>query len=384
VSTTTTKTAPETADDLAQLRERLERREERARVHSDVRVKRIRRRAELAGEEARTRAEVAQSGEARALRVAGTRSMAVGVLLPVMVAFGAWSAAGVQAGMVAMLGLDPASPAAAAAWLVEPALLGIVAGTILIRARLQSAGGDLDERATYIETAALVTSIVLNMAGHWPTSWDGAALAAMAGHALGPLGAAASAYLIGVVQDSVAKANPWVLEDGSRAPSLRDRTPAETASRKSPEEASETPPPALVWLRVPDGAVRLPIVVHPAAAPTPQRPVGEPPRTADDQREHATSEVAVRPRPNKGHKVPAAARKSAPPKSARALSDAELVEQLATAIADAGLSREPSVAAVQKALGIGFDRAKRVMALHSRNHPGAGLAVVADTEETAA
>lgn len=217
--------------EIVELRKRLERTEAKAAVQATYRRRRadrrardrqasIRRRATLAGEMARTRAEVAQSGEARAQRITGTRTLALALLLPVMVAFGAWSAAGVQAGMVAMLGLDPDSTAAAMAWAVEPALLGIVAGVILIRAQLQSSGGDLDKRASYVEAGALSMSIVLNMAGHWPSELTGSAVAAVAGHALGPIGAAGAAYLIAVVQDGVRDADPWTLADGSRAPSL--------------------------------------------------------------------------------------------------------------------------------------------------------------------
>lgn len=232
--------------EIVELRKRLEQREAMAAVKATYRKRRadrrartrqaaIRRRATLAGEMARTRAEVDQSGEARTQRVAGTRTLALCLLLPVMIAFGAWSAAGVQAGMVAMLGLDPASPAAAMAWAVEPALLGIVAGVILIRARLQSAGGDLDERATKVEFGALAISIILNMAGHWPPELSGAAVAALAGHALGPIGAAGAAYLIAVVQDGVRDADPWTLADGTRAPSLASAPEVEEGDSEEDE-----------------------------------------------------------------------------------------------------------------------------------------------------
>ena len=239
--------------EVIELRRRLEDRETTARVHATYRRRRadrrarerqerIRRRATLAGEMARTRAEVDQSGEARAQRVTGTRTLALCLLLPVMIAFGAWSAAGVQAGMVSMLGLDPDSAAAAMAWAVEPALLGIVAGVILLRARLQSSGGDLDERATKVEFGALAISIVLNMAGHWPDALTGPAVAALAGHALGPIGAAAAAYLIAVVQDGVRDADPWTLPDGTRAPSLADSTDVVESVDQDDEEAEELAP----------------------------------------------------------------------------------------------------------------------------------------------
>lgn len=238
---------PREPGEIVELRKRLERAEAKASVQSTYRRRRadrrardrqasIRRRAALAGEMARTRAEVAQSGEARAQRITGTRTLALALLLPVMVAFGAWSAAGVQAGMVAMLGLDPESSAAAMAWAVEPALLGIVAGVILIRAQLQASGGDLDKRASYVEFGALSMSIVLNMAGHWPSELSGSAVAALAGHALGPIGAAGAAYLIAVVQDGVRDADPWTLADGSRAPSLAESAPADDDQEHEHEE----------------------------------------------------------------------------------------------------------------------------------------------------
>src|SRR5690606_30505592 len=165
--------------DTARLRDRLQRREARAQVRTEARARRLARRARqrvdqlrqqamLAAAAARTRWEVLHTGEARALRLERTRAVGLAVLLPVLFALGAWSAAGVQAGMVALLGLQPGSAAAAAAWLVEPALIAVVATVILVRARLRSAGGDLDERATRIEWAALSLSIALNCVGHWP------------------------------------------------------------------------------------------------------------------------------------------------------------------------------------------------------------------------
>jgi DNA-binding transcriptional ArsR family regulator len=240
------------AGEIAEIRQRLERQEAMATVRSAYARRRadrrarerqaaIRRRALLAGEVAAARAEVAGSGEARAEQVRTTRTLALCLLLPVMVAFGAWSTAGVQAGMVAMLGLAADSPAAAMAWAVEPALLGTVAGIIVIRARLQAAGGDLDERARTVEFGALTISVVLNMAGHWPTEFTGAAVASVAGHALGPIGAAGAAYMLAVVQDGVADADPWTLPDGTRAPSIRDSAPAVEDQEHEHEQTASAP-----------------------------------------------------------------------------------------------------------------------------------------------
>src|SRR5690554_3779352 len=89
----------------------LQRREARAQVRAEARtrrrarrarqrVDRLRQQAMLAGAAARTRYEALQTGEARALRLARTRTAALAALLPVLLAFGAWSAAGVQAGKI--------------------------------------------------------------------------------------------------------------------------------------------------------------------------------------------------------------------------------------------------------------------------------------------
>src|SRR5690554_1110743 len=258
--------------DTSDLRERLQRREARAQVRAEARARRLARRARqrigrlrqqamLAGAAARTRWEVLQTGEARALRLARTRTVALAALLPVLLAFGAWSAAGVQAGMVTLLSLEQGSAAAAAAWLVEPALIGVVATVILIRARLRSAGGDLDERATRVEWAALTLSIALNCVGHWPDDVDATAFAALVGHALGPVGAAGTAYLISVIQDGIASANPWRLSDGSPAPSLME---VEAAAAEPEQSTSEVDRPQCTWpVEPPSEASLLPIVAAP-------------------------------------------------------------------------------------------------------------------------
>lgn len=285
-----------TMTDTARLRERLQRREARAQVRAEARtrrrarrarqrVDRLRQQATLAGAAARTRYEVLQTGEARALRLARTRTAALAALLPVLCAFGAWSAAGVQAGMVALLSLQPGSAAAAAAWLVEPALIGVVATVILVRARLRSVGGDLDERATRVEWAALSLSIALNCVGHWPDRLDATAFAALIGHALGPIGAAGTAYLISVIQDGISSADPWHLDDGSPAPSLMG---VEAAEAEPEQPTSEGDRPQSTWpVEPPIGARLLPIVA--AAEPHGEGPVTSPVNLTDSAQ--ATSPV---------------------------------------------------------------------------------------------
>src|SRR5690554_3319864 len=355
--------------DIARLRERLHRRESRAQVRAEARARRRARRARqrvdhlrqqalLAGTAARTRYEVLQTGEARALRLARTRTAALAALLPVLLAFGAWSAAGVQAGMVALLGLEQGSVAAAAAWLVEPALIGVVATVILIRARLRSVGGDLDERATRVEWAALSLSIALNCVGHWPDSLSATAFAALVGHALGPVGAAGTAYLISVVQDGISSADPWRLGDGSSAPSLMDVEEAEAEQEQS--LSGEADRPSFVWpVTPPRGVSLLPIVA--ASEPHSEAPVN---LTENAQ---ATSPVSFtgtpsEPRESKGHlrkRRTRPARRSASP--VRRKTVAERAYELDSLIRSGELTEDSSVNRVRIALRCSPENARKAI-----------------------
>ncbi|MEU8185984.1 hypothetical protein [Micromonospora carbonacea] len=166
------------------------------------------RRAARSGARARIRTDIDRSAEMRALRIARVRSATLWVGVPVLVAFGAWSTAGVQAGVVKLLGLAGASAGWWAAWAVEPALITVVAAIIVGRAVLRASGGDTDWRATVAEWAALSTSIGLNLAG----GWTGSGLAALGGalaHSVGPVGAAGTAWLIGLFVSYVSAARPW-------------------------------------------------------------------------------------------------------------------------------------------------------------------------------
>ncbi|MFW5415342.1 hypothetical protein J0910_01565 [Nocardiopsis sp. CNT-189] len=372
-------------DRLARMRDQADReREERA-----IRREAARDRNAAALEKAKLAADLAQSAEARVLRVQRTRALTLAVLLPILAAFGVWSTAGVHAGATTLLGAEAYSPMWWALWLLEPALLGTVAWIIVCRARLSSSGGDLDDQAEHIMWGCLSVSILLNAIGHWPTVWP-AGFGALLVHSLGPVGAAMTAHLIGLIEDGVSRARP---SEGPGVRTLADlsRKTGDHSSQGEAEEPSESAAehaqaPLSGWVQVPAGTVLLPLVAR-----TPRRAIttggrttpGKPQRTTADQGGDHSSEEGARPRPNKGRKVPPSARKSAPAKSARALSDEELAEQLATAIADSGVSQEPSVAAVQKALGIGFERAKRVMALHSQKTAGPALSVVSEDEEAA-
>lgn len=173
------------------------------------------RRASRDGARARIRAQIQGSAEVRALRVAAVRRVALVAGLPVLTCFAAWSTTGVQAGVVRLLGLPAGSAAWWASWCVEPALIAVVGLVIIGRAVLRSAGGDTDRRAAIAEWTALGMSLALNVLGGWHGGWDG--LPGALPHAVGPLGCAGTAVLVGLFDGYAAAARPW---DG--APRLAD------------------------------------------------------------------------------------------------------------------------------------------------------------------
>lgn len=203
-------------------RDRRQRREENRDAHENVSLSELRRRASVSGERARVRSQIMQSAEMRAMRVEKVRRTSLFVLVPVLVAFAAWSTAGVHAGLMHLLAVPAGSPMWWAGWALEPALITIVAGIIVVRAVLRSSGGDLDGRATFAEWAALTVSIALNAAGHWPDSSSFAAVAALIAHSIGPLGAALTAWLIGIIDDAVSSAQPNKKPDGGKVPTLAE------------------------------------------------------------------------------------------------------------------------------------------------------------------
>ena len=171
------------------------------------------RRAAKDGERARIRADIQRSAEMRALRIAAVQRSSLWGGLPILLGFAAWSTTGVQAGMVRLLGLEPYSAGWWAAWIVEPLLIAIVAGIIVVKAVLNMSGGKTDWRANLAEWGALGTSVALNLFGGWRGGdWMSAAGEALA-HSIGAIGAAVTAWLIGVVIDYASKATPWLGAD---------------------------------------------------------------------------------------------------------------------------------------------------------------------------
>ncbi|GAA1608802.1 hypothetical protein ACFQY4_46110 [Catellatospora bangladeshensis] len=186
-------------------------RRERARDTADAAaLAALYRRAARSGTRARLRAQIQGSAEMRALRVARVRQVTLLAGVPVLAAFAAWSTTGVQAGVARLLGLGADTAGWWAAWAMEPALIAIVGLIIIGRAVLRSAGGDTDWRATAIEWTTLGTSLLLNIVGGWTVGVDWfEQVGPMLAHSVGPIGAAGTAFLIGLFDGYVSAARPW-------------------------------------------------------------------------------------------------------------------------------------------------------------------------------
>ncbi|NYH52796.1 anti-sigma28 factor (negative regulator of flagellin synthesis) [Nocardiopsis arvandica] len=375
--------AAKDTDALERLRERTERqltreqiRHQAAQTRRDRRADQSRGRAAAALERARLAAEINQSAEARALRVQRTRTLSLAVLLPVLAAFAAWSTTGVHSGATTLLSAERWGAVWWALWLLEPALIGTVGWIIIVRARLASAGGRLGQDALRIMWGCLAVSVALNAIGHWPTTPESgwtfaaalAALGALLAHSLGPVGAAMTAHLVGVIEDAITAARPW--EGAKTLAELADDSTRHHAS----ESAGETAPTVEVAdrsrlperaLEVPAGAVRLPVVR--CGTPTSRKASKATPknsqRSAADQAQDQVSEAPAKPRADKGKTLPKSAKPSAAKQPVRALSDEDLLNRLDQIIAAGELPEGTSVRRVQTALGCGFDRAKRVLSM---------------------
>ncbi|GAA3222748.1 hypothetical protein [Actinocorallia longicatena] len=322
--------------DLSEVTRRadLDRTEREASANASATLARVYRESKDSGERIRIAAHMARSGEARALRLERLRTRNLKVLVPVLLGFAAWSTTGVQAGGARLMHVASDAPTWWVLWLLEPVLIGAVVWVIVARAGLAACGGRLNDRAVQIATGCLATSILLNLAAAAvaPPTWTVGSIAtllgAMLAHSIGPVGAAATAHLIGVVDESISAADPWTDIHGSKVPLL-----TELALDLDAAPAAEPGPlPTSTTSFLPD----LPEQPVPAATPA---------------------------RSHKGVKVPPSARRKPSTTSPRALSDAVLRERLAALVSAGDLPDNAPVRRVQSALGISFDRAKRVMAL---------------------
>lgn len=273
-------------------------------------------RAATAGAAARLKSEMYGSAEMRALRVAALQRWVLIVGLSVLGGFGAWSTAGAQKGLTVLLGLDTASALWWAAWLVEPCLIAIVAGMILMRAILSSSGGTTDWRATLAEWVALTLSIGLNLTGGGAASGEGtgAIVGHYLSHSVGALGAAGTAWLIGVGIEYTTAARPFA--GAPRLASLNIVPPAPPAAPVSPPVAPPVPITSNVHKISTAPTRKIPSAANPNTRTQPERnPNGtrtnapERPRSAGAN--GSTSGVAPVPAPGPKHRDSAKTRSAA-------------------------------------------------------------------------
>ncbi|MFG1753673.1 hypothetical protein [Streptosporangium sandarakinum] len=351
--------------------EELARAEREASAKADAELARMYRAALTSGERIRVSAGLSQSAEARALRLERLRTLNLKVLVPVLGGFAAWSTTGVQGGAARLMAIGSDEAMWWALWLLEPVLIGAVAWVIIARARLAASGGRLAEAAEWIAVACLGTSVILNVISAFPgeggpIGW--AVVGAIIAHAIGPFGAAGTAHLIGVIDASIAHADPWHDERGERVPRLAEmdlRPPVSPAldaahGNTSPAVSQSTPErPPLAWPISADGRELLPIIARSAPASARARGTA---RNGAGQGGSATLRAPrpVRPaaRPNKGAALPPVL-KGVP---ARSVTDEELTQRLAALMDADALAESASIRQVATALGIGFERAKRVRA----------------------
>ncbi|MGW4467452.1 hypothetical protein [Micromonospora sp. NPDC004704] len=223
-------------DEMASAADRARRERIRDEVE-EVALADLYRRATRSGARARIRVEMQGSAEMRALRLAKVRSVTLGAGIPVLLAFGAWSTTGAQAGAARLLNLEPGSAAWVASWAVEPALIAVVALIIIGKSVLAASGGRVDWRAGAAEWIALGMSLALNIIGGWHGGWSG--LATVLPHAIGPAGCAGTAFLVGLFIGYVADAEPW--KDAPRLADLNLMPAAKISPRKPVDAPEETP-----------------------------------------------------------------------------------------------------------------------------------------------
>lgn len=195
------------------------RRSRRRDARSGTSVENLYRTAAERGTNAFVRSQISQSAEMRSLRVAAVRRTALIVGIPVMLAFAAWSTSNVQAGVTRIVADSTSRATTLASWLVEPAIICIVALIIIGQAILRSSGGEGNKygEAEIIKAGALATSLSLAIIGGWPTNSGLAGWITALPHGVGPIGCAVTAYLISLFDRYVADARPW-----EGAPKLAD------------------------------------------------------------------------------------------------------------------------------------------------------------------
>ena len=264
---------------------------------------RLRRRAAAEGERARIQAEMARTGEARALRLDRMRRTNLWTLLPILVGCGLWSTIGAQDGAARIMGVTPADLLWWGAWLIEPVLIGLVVRVLVVRSTLAAIRGTsvgaVRRGAARIATAALAVSVGLNVIAGLPAQppevWTWGAVLAVTGailaHLIGPVGAAATAHLLGELDASVAGVDPW-----AGAPRVADLDWSMTSGQSEVDQDHSADDAAghvrsdpvhtpVSWpVPLPDQAVTLPLVARPVRrALPPSEPPSDRPRRVTPQ-----------------------------------------------------------------------------------------------------
>lgn len=264
---------------------------------------RLRQRAAAEGERARIQAEMARTGEARALRLDRMRRTNLWTLLPVLIGCGIWSTVGAQHGAARIMGVTPADLLWWGCWLIEPVLIGLVVRVLVVRSGLAAIRGRTDgavrRGAARIATAALAVSVALNVIAALPADgpevWTWGAVLAVTGailaHLIGPVGAAATAHLLGELDASVAATDPW-----AGAPRVADLDWSMTSGQSEVDQDHSADDAAghvrsdpvhtpVSWpVPLPDQVVTLPLVARPVRrALPPSEPPSDRPRRVTPQ-----------------------------------------------------------------------------------------------------
>ncbi|WP_435107764.1 winged helix-turn-helix domain-containing protein [Nocardiopsis synnemataformans] len=190
---------PATTSDPAvvRMRDRLQRRRQRATLRHQHRAARRRERAadhdaETAdrGRRALRARQLATSPARRAAALQHLQTTVILVALPVIVLLGSASTAGVHAFMVTY-----AAASAAVAWAVEPGIITLVSGIIITRALMRRYGAPVPPALAWIERGALAASVVMCLLGSGP------------GAIVAPIGAAVVALAVERITDGIAAAD---------------------------------------------------------------------------------------------------------------------------------------------------------------------------------
>jgi len=217
---------PTTTSDpaVARLRERLLRRRQRATLRHRHRAQRRKERAEdfdaeMAdrGKRALRARQVATSPARRAANLQRLQVAVILVAIPVIVALGSASTTAVHAFMTMY-----ASASARVAWAVEPGIITLVSGIIIVRALMRINGAVPPASLAWIERGALASSVVMCGLGSGP------------GAVVAPIGVAVVALAVERILTGIADAD---LDEHTQTPGAHTGTEEERARVRAEEEA---------------------------------------------------------------------------------------------------------------------------------------------------